>query len=137
MSEIRCAEETHRMPETSRPILQPFGEQDHEDVYRRLSQKNRKGNLGSIRTPGACGDDRTAAKRNLAESRCFRRFSRRMAFAATGDTFRTKRIEDYITVSLIGNVGTQVLSNRSRPFIRNLVRSFLNGIIFFAIYEKG
>ena len=48
-----------------------------------------------------CGDDSVATKRNLVEILRFRHFSRHVVFDAEGDKFRNKRIEDYITVSVV------------------------------------
>ena len=48
-----------------------------------------------------CGDNSVAAKRNLVEILRFRHFSRHVVFDAEGDKFRNKRIEDYITVSVV------------------------------------
>ena len=50
---------------------------------------------------GACGDNSVATKRNLVEILRFRHFSRHVVFDAEGDKFRNKRIEDYITVSVV------------------------------------
>lgn len=49
----------------------------------------------------ACGDNSVATKRNLVEILRFRHFSRHVVFDAEGDKFRNKRIEDYITVSVV------------------------------------
>ena len=49
-------------------------------------------------------DNSVATKRNLVEIlrfRHFSRFSRHVVFDAEGDKFRNKRIEDYITVSVV------------------------------------
>ena len=48
-----------------------------------------------------CGDNSVATKRNLVEILRFRHFSRHVVFDAEGDKFRNKRIEDYITVSVV------------------------------------
>ena len=40
-------------------------------------------------------------QRNLVEILRFRHFSRHVVFDAEGDKFRNKRIEDYITVSVV------------------------------------
>lgn len=50
---------------------------------------------------GACGNNSVATKRNLVEILRFRHFSRHVVFDAEGDKFRNKRIEDYITVSVV------------------------------------
>ena len=42
-----------------------------------------------------------ATKRNLVEILRFRNFSRHVVFDSEGDKFRNKRIEDYITVSVV------------------------------------
>ena len=47
------------------------------------------------------GDNSVATKRNLVEILRFRHFSRHVVFDAEGDKFRNKRIEDYITVSVV------------------------------------
>lgn len=49
----------------------------------------------------SCGDNSVATKRNLVEILRFRHFSRHVVFDAEGDKFRNKRIEDYITVSVV------------------------------------
>ena len=46
-------------------------------------------------------DNSVATKRNLVEILRFRHFSRHVVFDAEGDKFRNKRIEDYITVSVV------------------------------------
>ena len=46
-------------------------------------------------------DNSVATKRNLVEILRFRYFSRHVVFDAEGDKFRNKRIEDYITVSVV------------------------------------
>ena len=48
-----------------------------------------------------CGDNSVATKRNLVEILRFRHFSRHVVFDAEGDKYRNKRIEDYITVSVV------------------------------------
>ncbi len=50
---------------------------------------------------GARRDNSVATKRNLVEILRFRHFSRHVVFDAEGDKFRNKRIEDYITVSVV------------------------------------
>ena len=55
----------------------------------------------SVLIHGACGDNSVATKRNLVEILRFRHFSRHVVFDAEGDKFRNKRIEDYITVSVV------------------------------------
>lgn len=52
-------------------------------------------------TLNTCGDNSVATKRNLVEILRFRHFSRHVVFDAEGDKFRNKRIEDYITVSVV------------------------------------
>ncbi len=44
-------------------------------------------------------------KRNLVEILRFRHFSRHVVFDSEGDKFRNKRIEDYITVSVVIDMG--------------------------------
>lgn len=51
--------------------------------------------------PHARRDNSVATKRNLVEILRFRHFSRHVVFDAEGDKFRNKRIEDYITVSVV------------------------------------
>ena len=49
-------------------------------------------------------DEATCAKQNewlQTETLRFRHFSRHVVFDAEGDKFRNKRIEDYITVSVV------------------------------------
>ena len=58
-------------------------------------------NRGYVPTFYACGDNSVATKRNLVEILRFRYFSRHVVFDAEGDKFRNKRIEDYITVSVV------------------------------------
>ena len=50
---------------------------------------------------GSRRDNSVATKRNLVEILRFRHFSRHVVFDAEGDKFRNKRIEDYITVSVV------------------------------------
>ena len=50
-------------------------------------------------------DNSVATKRNLVEILRFRHFSRHVVFDAEGDKFRNKRIEDYITVSVVIDMG--------------------------------
>ena len=45
--------------------------------------------------------DSFATKRNLVEIIRFTLFSRHVVFDGEGDKFRNKRIEDYITVSVV------------------------------------
>lgn len=52
-------------------------------------------------TLNTCGDNSVATKRNLVEILRFRHFSRHVVFDSEGDKFRNKRIEDYITVSVV------------------------------------
>ena len=54
-----------------------------------------------IRGLDARRDNSVATKRNLVEILRFRHFSRHVVFDAEGDKFRNKRIEDYITVSVV------------------------------------
>ena len=56
---------------------------------------------GYVPPHGTCGDNSVATKRNLVEILRFRHFSRHVVFDAEGDKFRNKRIEDYITVSVV------------------------------------
>ena len=56
---------------------------------------------GYISSHNSCGDNSVATKRNLVEILRFRHFSRHVVFDAEGDKFRNKRIEDYITVSVV------------------------------------
>ena len=61
---------------------------------------------------GACGDYCVATKRKLVEILCFQYFARHVVFDAEGDKLRNKRIEDYITVSVVidmecGNTKTE------------------------------
>lgn len=58
-------------------------------------------NVCSNKDAVACGDNSVATKRNLVEILRFRHFSRHVVFDAEGDKFRNKRIEDYITVSVV------------------------------------
>lgn len=50
-------------------------------------------------------DNSVATKRNLVEILGFRHFSRHVVFDAGGDKFRNKRMEDYITVSVVIDCG--------------------------------
>lgn len=58
-------------------------------------------NGGHIVAQKTCRDNSVATKRNLVEILRFRHFSRHVVFDAEGDKFRNKRIEDYITVSVV------------------------------------
>ena len=59
-----------------------------------------------------CGDYCVATKRKLVEILRFQHFARHVVFDAEGDKLRNKRIEDYITVSVVidmecGNTKTE------------------------------
>ena len=58
-------------------------------------------NVCSNKDAVARRDNSVATKRNLVEILRFRHFSRHVVFDAEGDKFRNKRIEDYITVSVV------------------------------------
>ena len=49
----------------------------------------------------ACGDGSVAAKRKLVKILKFRHFAPHVVFDAEGDKYRNKRIENYITVSVV------------------------------------
>ena len=62
---------------------------------------------------GICRDGSFAAKGKWIEILRFRHFSRHVVFDAEGDKFRNKRIEDYITVSVVidmkdGNIKNEI-----------------------------
>ena len=57
--------------------------------------------IGYVPAYRARRDNSVATKRNLVEILRFRHFSRHVVFDAEGDKFRNKRIEDYITVSVV------------------------------------
>lgn len=83
-------------------------ELENKDILERnVSEKmcssgsNGAGEICSPGTADTCGDNSVATKRNLVEILRFRHFSRHVVFDAEGDKFRNKRIEDYITVSVV------------------------------------
>ena len=61
--------------------------------------------IGYVPRHRPCGDNSVATKRNLVEILRFRHFSRHVVFDSEGDKFRNKRIEDYITVSVVIDMG--------------------------------
>ena len=75
----------------------------NENVTEKMcsSDGNVVGEMCSPADADTCGDNSVATKRNLVEILRFRHFSRHVVFDAEGDKFRNKRIEDYITVSVV------------------------------------
>ena len=85
--------------------FQPAAARRSSDIFRYnpfySSPDNALSSLRSFPAPAPRRDNSVATKRNLVEILRFRHFSRHVVFDAEGDKFRNKRIEDYITVSVV------------------------------------